>query len=64
MRTNLHYRMPEENVSKLKVQHLLKAADAFLLRNRQYKDFHIDILAINIRQDKKIEILMIEDVYL
>ena len=55
---------PEESVNKKKIRSLLQAADEFLFRNQQYKNFHIDILSINIPPQEEPQYFFIEDVYL
>jgi putative endonuclease len=55
---------PEESVKKKKIKSLMKVADEFLHKNRQYKNFHIDILSITLRTPNDPEYFLIEDVYL
>ena len=54
---------PENKVKNKKLKDLIKAADEFLYRHRQYKNFHIDILSITIRGQGEPEFFFIEDVY-
>jgi putative endonuclease len=63
-RSSNKFGMPEENVTKKKIKFLLQAADEFLFRNQQYKNFHIDILSITTHADAETEYFFIEDVYL
>lgn len=58
------FALPENKVKNKKVKDLLKAADEFLFRHRQYKNFRIDILSITIRGKGEPEYFFIEDVYL
>lgn len=63
-RSSKHFGEPEESVNKKKIRSLLQAADEFLFRNQQYKNFHIDILSINIPPQEEPQYFFIEDVYL
>ena len=63
-RSSKRFGEPEESVNKKKIRSLLQAADEFLFRNPQYKNFHIDILSINIHPQEEPQYLFIEDVYL
>lgn len=57
------YRLPEESVNRTKLRSLLSAANGFLMRNRHYKDFRIDILSIIYHINAEPEYFFIEDVY-
>lgn len=63
-RASAKYGYPEENVGKKKISFLLEAANEFLHRHPEYKNFQLDILSINKDQDGHIEYFFIEDVYL
>jgi len=64
LRSSEKFGMPEENVSRKKISDLLRAADEFLALNRNYKNFQMDILSINISKNKDPDFFLIEDVYL
>ena len=63
-RSSRYFGLPEENVTKEKIKCLLKAANAFMYRNSQYKDFRIDILSITQYPNTEAEYFFIEDIYL
>ena len=63
-RSSNQYGEPEDSVNKKKIRSLLQAADEFLYRNQQYKNFHIDILSITIHPQQEPDYFFIEDVYL
>lgn len=63
-RSSKQYGEPEESVNKKKIRSLLQAADEFLFKNPQYKNFQIDILSINIHPQQEPQYFFIEDVYL
>lgn len=63
IRSTQKYGMPEESVTRKKLLFLMKAADAFLLLNPQYKLIQFDILAITLTANEP-EYFLIEDVYL
>lgn len=53
---------PEVAVNKQKLKALLRAIQAYLLKNPQYNDFRLDILSITQRPGKEAEYFFIEDV--
>lgn len=57
-------RYPEQSVTKKKFKDLLKAADEFLFRHRQYRHVQFDILSIIVSPHKPPEFFLIEDVFL
>ena len=54
---------PEENVTKKKIEFLLRAVDQFLFLHPQYKHFQLDILSITRTGDQEAAYFMIEDIY-
>src|SRR5205823_3531696 len=46
MRSTGKFGQPEENVTRNKIRFLLKAANGFLYKHPQYRNFQIDILSI------------------
>jgi putative endonuclease len=58
------YGLPEESVTKKKIQNLINAAEEYLYQNPAWKRIQFDILAITIIKDKPTEFFLIEDVYL
>lgn len=63
VRSSKNFGLPEENVTKKKIKFLLQAADEFLFKNQQYKNFQLDILSIVFGKEEP-EYFLIEDVYL
>ncbi len=61
-RSSTQYGNPELAVNRAKVQHLFRAAAAYLRQYPHFRDFRLDILSITIRGEK-IEYFFIEDVY-
>jgi putative endonuclease len=55
--------LPEEKVSKKKLENLINAAEIYLYENPQWKQIRFDILSILILKDKPVEFFMIEDVF-
>jgi putative endonuclease len=63
-RSSGRFNRPEDAVGKKKVEDLLKAVDAYLFLHPEYRDFHLDIIAIEKKTDGRPEFFLIEDVYL
>lgn len=63
-RTSTLFGYPEENVSNMKIERILEAAEAYMNENQYYKRLQLDILSILIREDGETEYFLIEDVYL
>jgi putative endonuclease len=63
-RSSKNFGEPEERVNKKKIRSLLQAADEFLFQHPEYKNFHIDILSINIHPQQEPQYFFIEDIYL
>ncbi len=61
-RTNNKYGLPEESISKAKMNHLKVAAEAYLYINTQWEKIQFDVIAIMIAKDRE-EIFLIEDVF-
>ena len=57
-------RYPEQGVTKKKFKDLLKAADQFLFRHREYRHVQFDILSIVVSQYRPPEFFLLEDVFL
>jgi putative endonuclease len=62
-RRTKQFGLPEEKVSKQKLQHLINAAEFYLYENPQWKHIRFDILAILLLKDKPVEFFLIEDVF-
>jgi putative endonuclease len=56
--------LPEESVSKKKIQNLINAAEEYLYQHPQWKRIQFDVLAITIIKNEPVEYFLIEDVYL
>lgn len=63
-RTASAFGHPEDAVTKKKIKSVMQAVDQYLLLNPQYNDFRLDVIAITKHNDKNIDYLLIEDVYL
>ncbi len=63
-RSSEKFALPEASVKTKKMRDLFRAAEEFLYRQRQYKDFRIDILSICIPPGGEPKYFLIEDVYL
>lgn len=61
-RTGKMYGYPDDNVTKKKIQSMMCAAEAWLVRNPKWKRIQYDILAIEIIENNPVYTL-IEDVY-
>lgn len=62
-RSGTQFGLPEERVNREKVRNLMQVAAAYLQVFPQWKRFQIDILSINLKQNKPPEIFLIEDIY-
>jgi putative endonuclease len=56
--------LPEENVTKKKIQYLINASAEYLHLHPEWKRVQFDILAITMIKDEPVEYFLIEDVYL
>jgi putative endonuclease len=63
-RRNKKFGQPEESVDYKKIQHLLKAGEAFQYQYPQWKRVQYDVLSITILPDGAAEYFFIEDIYL
>jgi putative endonuclease len=63
-RRTKNFGLPEEQVSKKKMQNLVNAAEQYLHLYPQWKRIQFNILAISIIKNKPVEYFFIEDVYL
>jgi len=55
--------LPEEQVSKKKIRHLLDAAEAYVYQHPQWQRVQFDVLAVILRKAADPEYFLIEDVY-
>lgn len=62
-RFSLHYGLPEESISKEKMQHLKYAATAYQYKYLQWKYIQFDVIAIILLKESVKELFFIEDVY-
>jgi putative endonuclease len=56
--------LPEESVSKKKIQNIINASEEYLYQYPQWKRIQFDVLAITILKNEPVEYFLIEDVYL
>lgn len=61
-RKTFSYGLPEERVTKKKMQNLFYAAEAYLHSNPQWKRIQFNILSITIRPNKEPDFFFIEDI--
>jgi putative endonuclease len=64
LRNSRNFGFPEESVTSKKIKSLLQAANEFMFRHAQYKDFRIDILSITLYPNIETEFFFIQDIYL
>ncbi len=62
-RTNAKFGLPEEGISQAKMNHLKKAAEAYLCQHPEWLKIQFDVIAITLKKGEKEEIFMIEDVF-
>ncbi len=58
------YGLPEENVTRKKLENLISAGEAYLDLNPHWKMVQYDILSINLNGNSAPDYFFIEDVYL
>jgi putative endonuclease len=63
-RKTTNFGLPEDRVSKKKVENLMNAAREFLYQNPQWARIQFDILSISIIKNQPIEYFLIEDISL
>lgn len=63
LRNSNRFGYPEAGVTKQKLRFLMRAADIYLSRNKQYKKIRFDIVAITAPEHGQPEVFFIEDVY-
>ncbi|MFP5040074.1 YraN family protein [Parasediminibacterium sp. JCM 36343] len=61
-RTNTLFGLPEQSVGKVKMEHLKKAAVAYLRNNPEWLLIQFDVIAIMITKEGN-EVFLIEDVF-
>nr|NKR04766.1 YraN family protein [Escherichia coli] len=62
-RLSLRYGLPEESITREKMQHLRNAAEAYQYFHPQWKYLQFDVLSIMLENQKVKEFFLIEDVY-
>jgi putative endonuclease len=55
--------LPEEKVSKQKLENLINAAEVYLYENPQWKHIRFDILSVLLLKDQPAAFFLIEDVF-
>lgn len=58
------YGYPEENISRKKMLHIMKAAEAYMNKNPQWKRVQYDVLSIILGNKNEPDFFFAEDVYL
>ena len=62
-RSSYRFGMPEESITRDKMNNLKHAAEEYLYQHDQWKYIQFDVLAITLKNEEPIEMLLIEDVY-
>jgi putative endonuclease len=62
-RNSLRFGMPEESITREKMNHLRNAAEEYQYRYPEWKYVQFDVIAITLVKEEVKEILLIEDVY-
>ena len=62
-RTNTKFGLPEDSISQAKMNHLKKAAEAYLYQHPEWLKIQFDVIAITLKKDILAEIFVIEDVF-
>ncbi len=62
-RTNTKFGMPEDSITQTKMNHLKKAAEAYLYQHPQWLKIQFDVIAITLKTTIATEIFLIEDVF-
>jgi putative endonuclease len=62
-RTNAKFGLPEESISQAKMNHLKRAAEAYLYKHPEWLKIQFDVIAITLKKGEAPEIFMIEDVF-
>jgi putative endonuclease len=63
-RKTKNFGLPEESVTKKKIQNLMNASEEYLYQFPQWKRIQFDILSISILKNEPVEYFLIEDVFL
>jgi putative endonuclease len=63
-RRSRKFGFPEDQVDRRKLEHLISAAEEYLILNPQWKRIQFDILSISQLKQEPVEYFLIEDVYL
>ncbi len=62
-RRSKKFGLPEEKVTKKKIQYLINAAEQYLYIYPEWKRIQFNVLAISIIKNEPVEYFLIEDVY-
>lgn len=62
-RTNTKFGLPEDSITQTKMNHLKKAAEAYLYQHPQWQKIQFDVIAITLKVTIATEIFLIEDVF-
>ena len=63
-RSSVNFAFPEDNVNKKKMGDIMKAADEFLFRHKEYRHVQFDIISINLPPGGDAQYFYIRDVYI
>lgn len=62
-RRNKNFGEPEESINNLKIEHLKKAAEGFVMNNEKYSEYDLRFDVITIMMEKEITIDHIENAF-
>ncbi len=62
-RNSHRFGKPEESITKDKMKNLKNAAEEYLYKHEEWKYIQFDVMAITLKGEAIMEILLIEDVY-
>ena len=62
-RTNTKFGLPEDSIGQTKMNHLKKAAEAYLYQHPEWVKIQFDVIAITLKKEVVVEIFVIEDVF-
>jgi putative endonuclease len=63
-RRTKNFGLPEENVTKKKIQYLINASAEYLHLHPEWKRIQFNVLAISMIKNEQVEYFLIEDIYL
>lgn len=59
-----YFQLPEEQVSKKKIRHIIDATEAYILKKDIHRDVRFDVVSVLLKWNGKVEIEHFEDAFL